>query len=752
MASRKILDELGQIARTVQREFKEERRLLSFQEYLELFASSPIRYSRDSSRYVRDMFDFYGRTSVQRPWGVLTRYRLFDLGFLPESDASRDALVGQEAVQAELYRILSNFAREGRPNRITLLHGPNGSAKSTAAACIMRALEDYSARDEGALYRFHWVFPNQSTLRGSIGFGGAKKGAAPSAASSYAHLPEDEIDARLFIEVRDHPLFLLPQPQRAELVERAYKDAGAEEPPPAWILRGSLSHKSRQVYEALLASYDGSLEEVLRHVQVERYFISRRYRVGAVTLGPQLSIDAGERQVTADRSLGALPSSLQAVTLFEAFGELIDAAGGVLEFSDLLKRPLDAFKYLQITAETGEVALRSQNVQVNCVLIASGNEVHLSAFREHPEFESFRGRLELVKMAYLRSWVDEQRIYDAQIAPQVRKHVAPHATQMAAMFATLTRMRRPNPDRYEKPLRTLVSELTAVEKMDLFSTGTAPARLDDEAAKLLRAAIPQLYTESDVYPIYEGSTGASPREMRSVLLDAAQSLRFESLSPLAVLDGLDELCERTSEYAWLQEERMPGGYHDHGLFRETLRQRLLDAFEDEYRVASGLVDETRYKQMFDRYVTHVSFWVKSEKLRNPMTGQYEDADERLMREVEALLGSPDRAEQLRHSLISTIAAWAIDHPGQTVDNEKVFAGHLKRLREAVFAERRGAVARLCRDVVLLVREEKTSLNDQQKAAARAVIVELEKRFGYEESSAADAALALVRERFADLLH
>jgi predicted Ser/Thr protein kinase len=156
--------------------------------------------------------------------------------------------------------------------------------------------------------------------------------------------------------------------------------------------------------------------------------------------------------------------------------------------------------------------------------------------------------------------------------------------------------------------------------------------------------------------------------------------------------------------------------------------------------------------MFDRYVTHVSFGVTGEKLRNPLTGQYEDPDERLMREVEALLGSPDRSEQLRHSLISAIAAWAIDHPGQSVDHPKVFAGHLKRLREAVFAERRGGVAKLCRDVVVLVREEGAGLTEQQTAAARAVVSELEKRFGYDESSAADAALALVRERFADLLH
>ena len=129
--------------------------------------------------------------------------------------------------------------------------------------------------------------------------------------------------------------------------------------------------------------------------------------------------------------------------------------------------------------------------------------------------------------------------------------------------------------------------------------------------------------------------------MRTVLLDAAQSSRYECLSPLAVLDELDELCERTGEYALLQEERLPGGYHDHVLFRKTLRQRLLDTFEDEFRVASGLVDETRYSELFERYVTHVSYWVKREKLRNPLTGQYEDPDERLMEEVEALLGAPD---------------------------------------------------------------------------------------------------------------
>src|SRR4029077_11413516 len=262
-----------------------------------------------------------------------------------------------------------------------------------------------------------------------------------------------------------------------------------------WIVRGQLSHKAQQVFEALLSSYRGSYREVLKHVQVERYFISQRYRVGAVTLGPQMSIDAAERQLTADRSLAALPPSLQALTLYEVKGELVDAAGGILEFSDLLKRPLDAFKYLQLSIETGEVALNAQNVQLNCVMMGSATELHVDAFREHAEFASFRGRLELARVPYLKSYEQERLIYDTHVVPQIRRHVAPHATEIAASFAVFTRMRKPNPDRYTRPIGAIVSTLSALEKADLYSLARAPERLDADSQKLLRAAITEVWTE-----------------------------------------------------------------------------------------------------------------------------------------------------------------------------------------------------------------------------------------------------------------
>jgi predicted Ser/Thr protein kinase len=737
------------IAEHVEERFRAGRRVLAFAEFLELFDTDPVRHSRDASRYLRDVFDHYGKSTARHPWGEFTRFNLFDLPWDGvAAGLPRGALIGQEHVQEELYRALSNFVREARPNRLVLLHGPNGSAKSTIAACIMAALENYSTLDEGALYCFHWVFPSQKIVRGSLGFGHDRpKG---TGAESYAHLTDGQIDAKLLVDVRDHPLFLIPVPERRKLLDAGYKRVGATEPPNDWMARGQLSHKSQQVFEALLASYGGSYAEVLKHVQVERYFISRRYRVGAVTVGPQLSVDAAERQITIDRSLQSLPASLQAVTLFETRGELVDAAGGVLEFSDLLKRPLDAFKYLQLSVETGEVALASQNVQLNCVMMGSANELHLDAFREHPEFASFRGRLELARVPYLKSYEQERLIYDTHVAPQVRRHVAPHATEVAGLFAVFTRMRKPNPDRYTRAVGAIVSTLTAVEKADLYALGKAPERLDADGQKVLRAAIKELWAESDSYPIYEGRVGASPREMRIALLDAAQSTVFRCLNPVAVLDEIEALCQRKNEFDWLQQDPIIGGYHDVKTFRETINTRLLAAWEYELYVASGVVQEEQYAGLFERYVQHVSAWVKKERLFNRVTQKHEEPDEKVMSEVERLLDVKSDPHDWRRQLISGIAAWALDHPGQKVDTAVVFPQHIRRMREAIFAQRRPAVARLARDLVVFVRDDGVGLDGERRRDADATIERMSARFGYCRNCASDAASVLVRKRFHDI--
>ena len=85
-------------------------------------------------------------------------------------------------------------------------------------------------------------------------------------------------------------------------------------------------------------------------------------------------------------------------------------------------------------------------LQLDEVLIASSNEKHLAAFKELPDFASFKGRIELVRGARTcAAGQVEREVYDAQVTPRtVGRHVAPHATAVAAMWAVLTRLKKPH--------------------------------------------------------------------------------------------------------------------------------------------------------------------------------------------------------------------------------------------------------------------------------------------------------------------
>jgi serine protein kinase len=163
---RELLVELGT---SVRDDFTRNRRVMSFAEYLNLVVAEPLRQLRSSTQYIVDCLDHYGTSMVKYPWGEVRRFHLFDAPWA----GGEDRLFGQEPVQNAVYRVLRSFVQDGRANKLILLHGPNGSAKSTFIRCLGRGLEHYSTLDEGALYRFSWIFPTQKHTRGGIGFGGA---------------------------------------------------------------------------------------------------------------------------------------------------------------------------------------------------------------------------------------------------------------------------------------------------------------------------------------------------------------------------------------------------------------------------------------------------------------------------------------------------------------------------------------------------------------------------------------------------
>jgi len=737
-----VRETLANLGDSIRDGFAHNRRVLSFGEYLELVMAEPHRQLRASSQYLVDCFDHYGSTLVDYPWGQVRRFHLFDCPW----DDGRDRLIGQEAVAAQVYRAAQNFVRDGAVNKLVLLHGPNGSAKSTMVRCIGRALEDYSTLPGGALYRFSWLFPTQRSQKSGIGFGGPP--GSTDAGETFAHLGDDLIDARINDELRDHPLLLIPVPERGKLIQEALAGKAGDFVVSDYVGHGTLSHKNKAIYEALLASYQGDYLKVLRHVQVERFYVQHRYRMGYVTVEPQMSVDASERQVTADRSLSALPPSLQSVSLFEYGGELVNANRGLIEFDDLLKRPLEAYKYLLVTVERNAVALSSASLQLDLVFLGSSNEIHLQAFKEIPDFQSFKGRIDLIRVPYILDVRHEQKLYEAKLLEAARpRHVAPHSAYVAALWAVLTRMRKPQVDRYPAPVAELISKLTPLEKAELYAFGQPPAHLSPAQGKELVAKVRELWTESEVYPVYEGRHGASPREMQGVLLNASSSIRYAYVSPIVVLEEIAELCKQTSNYEFLKQDVQPGGYHDHRRFIELVRDRMMDRIDDEVRSALGLVEESEYLRHFERYVAHVTHWVKKEKIRNPGTGKLDDPDEPFMREVEKTLEVTVKPEEFRGGLIAKIGAWSLDHKGEKMVLDVIFDDLLKKLRAAYYEKHKTTITRGVRDLVLVLTGNEGQVNAEGRLAARKAEQALIADHGYAAESARDLVTAMARVRY-----
>ncbi|MBW2731045.1 MAG: serine protein kinase PrkA [Deltaproteobacteria bacterium] len=726
----------------VQDHFSENKRVLTFAEYLSLVEAQPRCHLRNSAQYLLDMFDFYGSEEIPHPTGPRRRFHLFDAPWQPHPRR----LVGQEGVQNAIYRILSNFTRQGTVDRVILLHGPNGSSKSTVTDCIARAMEDYSTGDEGALYSFNWVFPSQSVDRSGIGFSSERR--ETKADESYAHLDEDVIDARLPSEQRDHPLLLIPKELRQELIADLVKKVDGFTPS-RYLLEGNLCHRSKKIYEALLGAYEGDYLRVLRHVQVERFYVSRRYRVAAARVEPQLAVDARMQQVTADRSLSALPTALQNVALYEADGQLVAGNRGLIDFADLFKRPPEAFKYLLTCVEEGRVALDPANLFLDLIFIGSVNETHLNAFMQGPEWMSYKARMELVRVPYLLDYQEEQGIYNQQLGEvEAGKHIAPHAIGVAALWAVLSRMHRPEYERYGEGVVKLVKKLTPVQKAALYAEGKIPEEIKGDDAKTLAAVLPVIWGESDADVIYEGRTGASSREVRTALMNAAQRDTHACLTPEAVLEQISELVKETSVYEFLRQEAKDG-FYDHKGFINVARDWYLDLMDAEVRESMGLVEESRYGELFSRYVSHVTHFVRKEKLRNEVTGDLEDADARLMEDVEKRLDISEDAETFRQSIMTKIGAWSIDHPGEMPNYVSIFPQHYTKLKTQYFEQQRQRVEHTLQHSLQILADDATGINAEEREQAQQMLGRLRDEHGYCDGCAREAIMMLVRRRYTD---
>lgn len=727
------------MSQAAKQRFEARRSVMSFPAYLKEVERNPEAHLRHAAHYFSDLISFFGTSLVKRPMGDVNRLKLFDAIF----DHGEGQVLGQEKVQNDIFRHIQNFVRAGRSDRLVLLHGPNGSAKTSLLRLLARAAEVYSESDEGALYRFNWVFPAK-TNKGGFGFAASDV----SEPESYAHLTDDQIEAKIPGELNDHPILLLDQQFRMDWLKQLVEQGSLSKDYPIgdFYKRGDLSNKNKKIYQALLTSYRGDIAEVLKHVQVERFYFSQRYRVGLSSVEPQMSVDAEARQVTMDQSMASLPPSLKYLSLYETSGPLADANRGMIEYNDLLKRPIEAWKYLLVATELSQASVGNVTLFFDALMLGSSNELHLQGFREYPDWQSFKGRIELVRVPYLLRYSDELNIYKTQIPRALHQvHIAPLALEVAARWAVLTRLEAPRPDRYPEAVRDLIISLSPEEKLELYESGTVPERLSQKEGKELKTLISKLYSEYDDDLEYEGKYGASPREMRTLILSASQDARYDHLSPIAILEGIQNLLRERTSYEFLRREPARG-YRDAEHFLQVVRKRYLADLSESLRASIGLIDTDSHKHMLERYIKNVSAWIKREKLYHPVTQKLVDPDADLMVQIEqVLMAGSESVEDFRRSMISQIGSRKLENPDMEIDYGELFRPYLKKLKDNYFEQQRRVVEVAQTAFLLLLDGSEAQLDAKEKHLAATLRKNLHD-MGYNDSSARNAMAHLLKSR------
>ncbi|MBF0314388.1 MAG: hypothetical protein HQK52_13305 [Oligoflexia bacterium] len=717
--------------------------ILSFEEYVALAEKRPCLECRPSCKYIKDIFEYFGKS----PRGD---YNLF----IKES-ANSTAVYGQQRVYEHIYQNILNFTEEGFNNKFILLVGPNGSAKTSIVRKLMEGAEEYSKCDNGALYSFSWIFPIESYIKGTLGF--ERRGEQKESCSSqtYAYLEDREISSILSSELRDHPLLLIPASKRQQMIDTWLKafPSELETVRKSYLYYGDISKRNRMIYDALLQSYQGNLAEVLKHIRVERFAISKRYSVGAVTIEPQLHVDLRIQQITMDRRLATLPPSLQSLNLFSVQGENAMANRGILEFSDLLKRPLDAFKYLIMTMESRTINLQGILTELDIFFIGSSNEIHLSAFKQHPDYYSFRGRINFIKVPYLLNAEEEVKIYNDQIASLKSKmNFEPHALECLCLWAVMTRLRPALAKNYkDKKLGELVTTLNPLEKALLYSNEFLPARLDSEEKKLLKVSIQDVIREFENENLYEGKFGISPREIKQIIYEI--SSKGLMVTFVDILDFLNKFIDRKNEHDFLNIAPQ-GDYANPVRFIELLKDYQLEIFDHELRDSLNLVDDRSYEGYLIRYVQNITSLIKGEKIKSQITGRYEDIDHFFVKEFENNIKLKESPEIFRSHMMTTLGAYSLDHPNKKIVYTEVFTDLVKTLKESFREEQKKVIVNIAKNLVFYLSEvedpehkRSSSLSEEGRKEIEIVLEKLQGKYRYSQAGALTLARYLIKEKY-----
>lgn len=577
----------------------------SFEEYLEIVKKNP-RVARTAFQRIYDMIVSHGAEEYVEYKKRITRYHFFK----DPLDGGRDAIFGLDVPLMKMVNIFKAAAQGyGPEKRVFLLHGPVGSSKSTIVRLLKKGLEAYSRIPEGALFTFYWK----------------KNGAADSLFGSADQIP---------CPMHEEPLRLVPPDIREALIAKLNEILPEHQ---KIRIEGDLCPPCRFLFRELMTAYKGDWTKLTSHIRARRLVLSEKDRISIGTFQPKDEKNQDSTELTGDinyRKIAEYGSDSDP-RAFNFDGEFNIANRGLIEFIEVLKLDV-AFLYdlLGASQEHKVKPKKFAQTDVDEVIIGHTNEAEYRKLQNNEYMEALRDRTLKIDIPYITKLTEEKKIYERDFNPSriKGKHIAPHTLEMAALWAVLTRLEEPKK-----------ANLTLLQKLKLYDGLMLPGYTEDSVKELRKETI------------REGLEGISPRYIQDKISNTLVMDRDEGcINPFMVLNELES------------------GLKHHSLIRtEEQRKRyteLLAVAKDEYedivknevqRAVSA--DDEASGRLCANYIDNVKAYTQREKVRNKYSGQYEEPDERLMRQIEEKIDIPEgRKDDFRREVMNYIGALALE--------------------------------------------------------------------------------------------
>lgn len=638
----------------------------TFNDYLAMVLENP-RVCRNAYQRLYDMIMSYGTTDYKLMKERVVHYNFFD----DPINEGRDAVYGLDKPLMRLVGHIKSAAYSyGTERRVLLLHGPVGSAKSTIARLLKRGVERYSHTPEGAIYTYRWVYPDGE------------------------HRGEHKCP------MHEEPLRLIPDESRRKILAEINQSTDGVYP---LSVDGSLCPFCRFHHNFLLKQYHGDWSRMIEHLQVYRLPLSEKDRVGIGTFQPKDEKNQDSTELTGDvnyRKIAEYGSDSDP-RAFNFDGEFHVANRGVIEFIEVLK--LDVAFLYELLGASQEHSIKPKKfaqTDIDQVIIGHTNEPEYRKLQNNELMEAFRDRTVKVDIPYITTLAHEIQIYKKDFnTDRIRgKHIAPHTIEMAAMWATLTRLEMPKK-----------AQLSLMQKLKLYDGKTMPGFTEENVKELQNEAR------------REGLDGISPRYIQDKISNALVNEEHHTcINPFMVLN---ELEAGLKHHSLITNEEHRKRYSE---LLAVVKEEYEDVVKNEVQRAIS-ADEAAIAKLCANYVDNIKAYTQREKVKNKYTGQDEEPDERLMRSIEEKIEIPEsRKDDFRREIMNYIGALAVD--GKAFDY-KTNARLQKALELKIFEDQKDSIklTSLVSNVVDKETQEKIDVVKNR----------LIKNFGYDEVSATD---------------